>query len=197
MYEWYLLPLCVIFYNIIYTFIHILYFCTCGNCGPQVVSNAHFHCRISDYLMLWNNIASCLFDLLLVHAFEADGFKNSSHIQSSALLCLCLLLRSAFNLYCRFKGIHRSGEGHGLTFVYFKGYAQPKCCRFVPCGRRDRDVRPDFCPSTHALWKPSLGRHGNAFSRTHFSDFGAPCLLLPVSHSSFPARWRSLSAQAG
>lgn len=104
-------------------------------------------------------------------------------------LVVSLLLRSAFNLYCRFLGIRRRGEGHGVTFVFFKGYALPKCWCFVPCRlrKRDRDVWPDFSPSTNALWKPSLGRHENAFSQTHYSDFGAPCLLPPASQSSSPA----------
>ena len=106
----------------------------------------------------------------------------------------CLLLRSAFNLYCRFMEIHKRDEGHGLTFVYLKGYAPLKCCCFAPCGliERDMDVWPDFSPSTNALWKPSLGRHGNAFSSTHYSDFGAPCLLQPASHRLFPALWFSV-----
>lgn len=55
---------------------------------------------------------------------------------------------------------------------------------------KDRDVWPDFSPFTNVLWKPSLGRHGNAFSRTHYLDFGAPCRLLPVLQSSYPALWR-------
>lgn len=109
---------------------------------------------------------------------------------SPPLCCLlCLLLRSAFNFHCRFMGIRKRYEGHGLTFVYLKRYGLPKCCCFVPCRPRekDRDVWPDFSPSTNTLWKPSLDRHGNAFRRTYFSDIAAPCLLPPSLQSTYPA----------
>lgn len=65
--------------------------------------------------------------------------------------CLCLLLRLAFNLYCRFMGIHERHEGRGLTFVYLKGYALLKCCCFAPCRLRERDRETCDQTSVHPL----------------------------------------------
>lgn len=169
-------------------FIPVLYLWEQCYCKVVDLKLCQIHWRISDW-MLWNSITTGLW--CWPTPLRQMGLKIPV---TSALLSLCLLLRSAFNLYCRFMGIHRRDEGHGLTFVYFKGYALPKCCCFAPCGlgERDRDVWPDFSPSTNALWKPSLGRHGNAFSGTHYSDFGAPCLLPPASQSSSPCPMAAL-----
>lgn len=124
---------------------------------------------------------------------DASGLM-ASWFQSHSVVCLAASLSACFSgrlLTCTAGscGIHRRDEGHGLTFVYFKGYML--CLNVVvlfPADlERDRDVWPDFSPSTDALWKPSLDRHGNAFSRAHYPDCGAPFLLPPVSQSSAAA----------
>lgn len=111
---------------------------------------------------------------------DASGLM-ASWFQSHSVVCLAASLSACFSgrlLTCTAGscGIHRRDEGHGLTFVYFKGYML--CLNVVvlfPADlERDRDVWPDFSPSTDALWKPSLDRHGNAFSRAHYPDCGAP-----------------------
>lgn len=107
--------------------------------GSKLWCQMHTYIVGQDIIYCWQ-AASCLFDLML--ALQRQGLTIPVTSRSSASsLRFCLLHRSAFNLYRGFMGIHWRGgvEGHRLTFVYFKGYALPKCCCFAPRRPREGD----------------------------------------------------------
>lgn len=79
--------------------------------------------------------------------FAADWpLRFQSH---SACCVSACFLRSAFNLYCRFVGIHRRDGGHGLTFVYFlKDVLGLNVVVPLPCGPGRRQTLRCVCDQT-------------------------------------------------